>query len=64
MDTRPESLAIALWFGADEAYAPQDVPAKYKVTDWPQIGLNIVAEATGKEPGLQLAGDMCTEHSP
>ena len=64
VDTRTESLCAALRFGAHEAYAPRDVPAKYKVTDWPQIGLgvNIVAEATGKEPGLQLAGDMTAVH--
>lgn len=66
IDVRQESLDKALRFGADEVYLPNEVPEKYKVTEWEHIGLergcNIVAEVSGSPKGLDLAGDMTGVH--
>ena len=66
VDPRAEARENALRFGADEVYAPQDVPAKYLVTDWDdtmwQRGLGVVSEFAGTESALRLAGDMTALH--
>jgi len=66
VDVRQESLDMALRFGANEVYFPNDVPEGYKVTEWEHIGAdrgcNVVAEVSGSPKGLELAGDMTGIH--
>lgn len=67
VDMREESLETARRFGADETYAPGDVPAAYKVTAWSHMdqgikGIDVAVEATGSQGGLQLAGEMTAVH--
>ena len=66
VDTRGEGLANALKFGAAEAWLPDDIPARYKLTAWQgdlfAQGLDVVFEATGTPQGLALAGDMVKPH--
>lgn len=66
VDPRAEARENALRFGADEAYAPESVPAKYLVTQWDGTmwdrGFRVVSEFAGVESALRLAGDMTAIH--
>ncbi len=66
VDPRLEARENALRFGADEVYTPDEVPAKYLVTDWDdtmwQRGVNVVSEFAGTESALRLAGNMTGIH--
>lgn len=66
VDPRPIARENALRFGATEAYAPEDVPKKYLVTEWNDDmmvnGVQIVSEFSGTEEGLRLAGNMTAVH--
>lgn len=64
VDVRQEGLDNALRFGADEAVFPQDVKEEYKVVNWGQMdqGIRVAVEASGSQPGLQLAGEMTAVH--
>ena len=66
VDPRAEARENALRFGADEVYAPEDVPARYIVTDWDDTmferGIQLVGEFGGTQSSLRLAGDMTGIH--
>jgi threonine dehydrogenase-like Zn-dependent dehydrogenase len=66
VDPRPAARENALRFGATEAYAPEDVPKDYIVTEWDSTmmtrGIAVVSEFSGTEDGLRLAGDMTAVH--
>jgi threonine dehydrogenase-like Zn-dependent dehydrogenase len=66
IDIRKEGLENARRFGADEAYLPQDVPKDYIVDEWNDQmfvrGADVVAEVSGSQPGLDLAGKMTRVH--
>lgn len=66
IDVRAEGLENAKRFGADEVYHPKDVPAKYIVDEWNDQmfirGVDVVAEVSGSQPGLELAGKMTKVH--
>ena len=66
IDVRPEGLANAKRFGADELLTTDAVPPEYIVDVWDDgifdRGIPVVAEVTGNEAALQLAGDMTAVH--
>ncbi len=66
VDPRKEARENAARFGADEIYTPDTLPEKYRVTDWDEgmfeRGLPLVAEFSGTQSGLRLAGDMTGIH--
>lgn len=66
VDVRPEGLENAGRFGADELYLSDCVPKEYIVDVWDdkifERGVPVVAEVTGNEAALQLAGDMTAVH--
>lgn len=66
VDIREEALENAKRFGADETYYAKEVPAKYIVNAWDDgifdRGIQTVAEASGKQDGLTLAGEMTAVH--
>lgn len=66
VDTREEGLEHARRFGAAETYLADGVPEKYIVNEWDdrifQRGVPTVAEATGAQQALTLAGDMTGVH--
>ena len=61
VDVREEGLENARRFGADEAYLTTEVPPEYIVDTWDDgifcTGIPTVAEASGSQPGLTLAGE-------
>jgi threonine dehydrogenase-like Zn-dependent dehydrogenase len=77
VDPREEMRAHALEYGATEVYAPEEVPAGYKL-NWDnyradhtrtgksinifEVGFPAVLEFAGTEPALRLAGEMVTAH--
>lgn len=66
VDVREEGLENARRFGADEAYLTTEVPPEYIVDTWDDgifvRGIPTVAEASGSQPGLTLAGNMTAVH--
>lgn len=66
VDGRREGLQNAARFGADETYEPHQVPENYLVDRWDDTiferGIPTVAEATGSQGGLELAGKMTGVH--
>lgn len=69
VDPREEARANALKYGATEVYAPDALPADYKVNwdNWGQCdifktGFDKVLEFSGVESALQLAGEMVCAH--
>lgn len=66
IDSRDEGLAHAKRFGATQLLHPDEVPPEYIVDEWDdkifERGIPVVVEMTGKEPALQLAGDMTAVH--
>lgn len=66
VDVREEGLENARRFGADEGYLTTQVPAEYIVDAWDDgifdRGIPTVAEASGSQPGLTLAGNMTAVH--
>ena len=66
VDTREEGLENAKRFGVDEVYLSDEVPEEYIVDVWDdnifERGVEAVAEATGKQPALTLAGNMTGVH--
>ena len=66
VDPRAEARENALRFGADEVYTPEQVPARYRVTEWDDTmyerGIRLVGEFAGTESALRLAGDMTAIH--
>jgi threonine dehydrogenase-like Zn-dependent dehydrogenase len=66
IDPRPEARRLACTLGADEALAPDEVPAARKLTAWKQLGkghgVDVAVEASGTQAGLTLAGEMAREH--
>ncbi len=66
VDVRGEGLENAKRFGADETYLSDRVPAKYLVDEWDESiferGVEAVAEATGNQQALTLAGKMTGVH--
>ncbi len=64
IDTRKDTEDLAKRFGADEFYAPEDVPAEYSLTDSAGSGgVDIVAECTGNARALDLAVRMLKRHA-
>lgn len=66
IDPREEARAHASALGADETYAPADVPAAYHLTEFRAWngpnGLDVVVEASGTQAGLTLAGRLVRAH--
>ncbi|WP_130858991.1 zinc-binding dehydrogenase [Gracilibacillus phocaeensis] len=64
IDVRRESLENAKRFGADEVYLANEVPEKYKVKKWSEIGqgVDVSVDTTGSPHGLELAGNMAAAH--
>lgn len=66
VDMRDQGLENARRFGATETYHSNEVPAEYIVDVWDDSifdrGVPVVAEVTGNEAALQLAGDMTAVH--
>lgn len=66
VDMREQGLEHARQFGATETYFSNEVPAEYIVDVWDDgifdRGVPVVAEVTGNEAALQLAGDMTAVH--
>jgi len=64
VDVRQDSLDSALKLGANKVYLPDKVEDIYKVTEWAHIGrgVDVAVDATGKQPGLDLAGNMTAVH--
>ncbi|MFB5188745.1 zinc-binding dehydrogenase [Alicyclobacillus fastidiosus] len=64
VDIRKEGLDHARRFGADEVFFPDQVPDKYKVTEWSHIGrgVNVSVEAGGAAATLDLAAQMVSAH--
>jgi threonine dehydrogenase-like Zn-dependent dehydrogenase len=66
IDPRPETLAMARQFGADETFTPGEVPEMRKLTRWGQRGegrgVDVAVEASGTQAGLTLAGELLHEH--
>lgn len=66
VDPRPEARENAERFGADELYAPEQLPSRYLVTEWNdemyRKGLPLVAEFAGTQSALTLAGEMTAIH--
>jgi threonine dehydrogenase-like Zn-dependent dehydrogenase len=66
IDVREEARALALDLGADEALHPDDVPDRYLLTnyaDWESDrGFDVVFEAAGVGPALDLAGRLVRAH--
>lgn len=64
IDTRKDAEELARRFGADEFFAPEDVPAKYLLTDSAGSGgVDIVVECTGNAKALDLAVKMLKRHA-
>lgn len=66
IDPRRETLESALKFGADEVYTPDQLPERYKLTQWGQLGkgygVDVAFKNSGTQPGLTLAGQMVRDH--
>lgn len=66
VDVRRESLDLALTFGATEVYIPEEVPDEWFLTEFSHWssgrGADVVVEATGTQPGLELAGKLVKPH--
>ncbi len=65
IDVRPEVLALARQFGADETLTPDQVGEELKLTRWADLGktgVDTAIEASGTQAGLTLAGQMVHEH--
>jgi threonine dehydrogenase-like Zn-dependent dehydrogenase len=66
VDPRPHAREMACRLGADVACAPEEVDAKWKLTEWNQLGkgygVDVAIEASGTQAGLTLAGQMVHEH--
>ena len=66
VDVQEAALERALALGADEAYAPGQVPPAYLLSefaDWQSDrGVDVVVEASGTQAGLTLAGEMVRAH--
>ena len=66
IDPRWEARKKALEMGATEAYAPDEVPDQYYVTEWQHWpttrGLDVVIEGSGTQAGLTLASKLVRAH--
>lgn len=65
IDIREEARQKALELGADEVYHPSEVPDEYKVVEFglnKGKGFDVVAETTGTQLGIDLAGEMTAVH--
>jgi threonine dehydrogenase-like Zn-dependent dehydrogenase len=65
IDIREEARQKALVLGADEVYHPADIPNDYKIIEFGRHegeGFDVVAETTGTQPGLDLAGELTAVH--
>lgn len=65
IDVRPEVLAMARKYGADETLTPDAVADELKLTRWVDLGkrgVDTAIEASGTQAGLTLAGQMVREH--
>ena len=65
IDLDRDALALALQFGADRAYTPDELTTFVQDTSiWenPDHGFDVVIEVTGAEPALTLAGEMTRPH--
>ncbi len=66
IDVREESLGHALEHGATEAYTPDAVPAELRLTEFAEwqsgTAADVVVEASGTAPGLELAGQLVKAH--
>lgn len=66
IDIRAEARALALDLGADEAHHPDDLPDDYLLTDFGQWesdrGFDVVFEAAGAAPALDLGGRLVRAH--
>lgn len=66
VDVREEALENALRLGADEAYLPDQVPDRLIMASWDRVGggygVDVAVEASGTQPGLDLASRMVREH--
>jgi threonine dehydrogenase-like Zn-dependent dehydrogenase len=63
VDPDPARRARALALGADVAFAPDDVPERYRTgtdadSDESEARFDLVLEATGTTPGLKTAGSL------
>jgi threonine dehydrogenase-like Zn-dependent dehydrogenase len=66
IDVREETRQRALALGADEACHPADLPPEYALTEFrhwqSDRGFDVVVEASGTQPGLDLAGKLVRAH--
>lgn len=66
VDPRAEARERALALGADEAYAPNELPESDHFTRWEQLGsdagVDVAVEASGTPAGLTLAGRLARPH--
>jgi threonine dehydrogenase-like Zn-dependent dehydrogenase len=66
IDVREETRERARQLGADETYHPADLPPDFALTrfqDWQSDrGFDVVVEASGTQPGLDLAGTLVRAH--
>lgn len=64
IDARSEMADLARKFGADDFFAPGDLPPRYLLTDSSGSGgVDIVAECAGSEKALDLAIKMLKRHA-
>jgi len=66
IDVREETRQLARELGADETYHPADLPPDYTLTEFrhwqSDRGFDVVVEASGTQPGLDLAGQLVRAH--
>jgi threonine dehydrogenase-like Zn-dependent dehydrogenase len=65
IDLREDSRQLALRVGADDAYHPKDLPERMRYEDAAGAigrGFDVVVEATGTQPGLDLATSLVRPH--
>lgn len=63
IDLREDARLLARQFGADDAYHPDELPERMHHGDGgPGRGLDVVVEATGTQPGLELATSLVRPH--
>lgn len=66
IDVRRDALDKALELGADEAHQAEEVPDRYRLTEftnWETQGaFDVVVEASGTQAGLSLASELVRAH--
>lgn len=66
IDVRQDARDRARYLGADETYHPDDLPPDFVLTEFrawqSDRGFDVVVEASGTQPGLELAGRLVRAH--